>query len=308
MTEELLQWGLRTGLVVSGLIGLVLLLRRPFAKYLGAEATFLLWSLPALRLLMPEVRLPVKDSIEFAPLNALPYAEMELFMAGMFNDKEAVGENITAPVPALNQIDILGIIAVLWVAGGVLWLSYHLIRHYKFSRLLRNVSSLPDASLTANIEKARQLMGLTRSPKIMTAPKAIGPLVTGIINPLIIVPKDFAAEYSNDAQLFALCHEFSHIKRRDVIWAFALLIFRAVHWYNPLVHYAAKRFRLDQEAACDAHTLAKFGRDADAHEYALTLLMSEQVDGPTGNMPALSLAMNDSAMRDANKGTPNDIH
>jgi len=55
MTYDILLWGLRTGLVVSGLIGLVLLLRRPFAKYLGAEATFLLWNLPFLRFLMPDI-------------------------------------------------------------------------------------------------------------------------------------------------------------------------------------------------------------------------------------------------------------
>jgi len=60
MTYELLQWGLRTGLVISGLIGLVLLLRRPFAKYFGAEATFLLWSLPFLRFCLPDVYLPAK--------------------------------------------------------------------------------------------------------------------------------------------------------------------------------------------------------------------------------------------------------
>ena len=37
---DLLNWGLRTGVVITGLIGLVLLLRRPFARYFGAEATF----------------------------------------------------------------------------------------------------------------------------------------------------------------------------------------------------------------------------------------------------------------------------
>ena len=52
---DLLNWGLRTGVVITGLIGLVLLLRRPFARYFGAEATFLLWSLPLIRLCMPDI-------------------------------------------------------------------------------------------------------------------------------------------------------------------------------------------------------------------------------------------------------------
>ena len=69
---DLLNWGLRTGVVITGLIGLVLLLRRPFAHYFGAEATFLLWSLPLIRLCMPDIYLPKKESGIFLPYDTFP--------------------------------------------------------------------------------------------------------------------------------------------------------------------------------------------------------------------------------------------
>ena len=114
------------------------------------------------------------------------------------------------------------------------------------------------------------------------------------MNPVIILPKGFAQNYACDAQVLSLVHEFAHIKRCDLWSAFAVLLFRALHWYNPLVHYAAKRFRADLEAACDAYTLSKFaGDDAAVHEYACTLLLTEQADLKRPNMPSLSLALSE---------------
>ena len=300
MTSDILTWGVPMFDYVSGMIVLILLIRRPVAKYFGTEATFLLWSIPALRLLMPNIRLPVKNDILIYNYDPLTLELIQTDLSDLFNtqDGPSLIESTppTTPLETTGQFDIVSLVVFVWIIGGVLWLSYHLIRHYKFTRLLRNVSSPPNASLIPTIGRALDLIGLKRPPEILIAPKNIGPLVNGISNPLVILPKDFAVDYSTDAQLFALCHEFAHIKRRDLIWAFGLLIFRALNWYNPLVHYAAKRFNLDQEAACDAHTLSKFGHNADTHKYALTLLMSEQspdnTTSKTPAMPALNLGLN----------------
>jgi len=66
-------------------------------------------------------------------------------------------------------------------------------------------------------------------------------------------------------------HEFAHIKRCDLWVALATLIFRAINWPNPLVHYAAHKLRGDQEAACDAFVVQVTGGNS-AHSYAETLV------------------------------------
>jgi len=291
MILDIFEWGLPISDYMFAFIVLILIIRRPVAKYFGAEAVFLLWSIPVVRLLMPHLHLPVKNDIMIFNFNPFTVEQMKFG----FGYPSNVNDRLGSTVDTTSQYDVVSILAFIWITVGILWLSYHLIRHYKFTRLLKNLSSKPDASLAQNIERARKLIGLKRSPDILIAPKNIGPLVNGIRNPLVILPKDFAEDYSSDEQLYALCHEFSHIKRGDVIWAFGLLLVRAMHWYNPVVHYAAKRFRVDLEAACDAHVLAKLGHDADSHGYALTLLMSEQTQWDTSSknkvMPALSLAL-----------------
>jgi len=134
------------------------------------------------------------------------------------------------------------------------------------------------------VDKAAATMGLRRVPAVKIVPLALGPMVSGLFRPLIILPQNFTEKFNADEQYFALCHEMAHIKRRDLWAALALLIFRAVHWYNPLVHYAVRRFQFDQEAACDHYLLSKLdaaGVDTDlSRQYGETLLKAERHAAP----------------------------
>ena len=89
----------------------------------------------------------------------------------------------------------------------------------------------------------------------------------------------------------------AHIKRFDLWAALALLCFRALHWYNPLVHYAARRVSIDQEAACDAFSLARLhhsGAAADTpHHYAKALMKADLANRNRRSDQTLSLAMAD---------------
>lgn len=294
---DLLNWGLRTGVVISGLIGLVLLLRRPFARYLGAEATFLLWSLPLLRLCLPDIKLAGKPQgvfIDYDRFLVIGGPEVSPQTAAPLTPTTEV---ITAQAQTfISPQFIMGAIVMVWLTGALVWLSYHLIQHVRYGRLLRHVSMDGPHDLNPLIVKALNLVGLKKTPTIKIAPKNIGPLVSGLINPIVVLPKEFEHDYDDEAKLFALVHEFSHIKRRDLWAAFAALCFRALHWYNPLVHYAARHFRADLEAACDAYSLSKFkGQDTAAYDYARALLVAEHSETPTARIPSLSLALHETA-------------
>lgn len=80
---------------------------------------------------------------------------------------------------------------------------------------------------------------------------AVDPMVLGILRPRIVLPADFAERYSPEEQSLILMHEQVHLKRRDTtVNALATLI-SCVYWFNPLVHWAIRRYRLDQEISVD---------------------------------------------------------
>ncbi|MEL6531258.1 MAG: M56 family metallopeptidase, partial [Pseudomonadota bacterium] len=52
------DWLFDTLLWTAALIGVVLLIRRPVARWLGPQTAYALWAIPALRLILPPLQLP----------------------------------------------------------------------------------------------------------------------------------------------------------------------------------------------------------------------------------------------------------
>lgn len=69
----------------------------------------------------------------------------------------------------------------------------------------------------------------------------------------------------------AIAHESTHYRHGDHIWAVLRCVCLAVHWYNPLVWWAAFLSRRDAELACDEATLRLLG-ERERAEYGRTLI------------------------------------
>ena len=257
--EAALHWAGQTGAWVAALLGLVLLIRRPFAKAFGAQATYWLWALPAIRLLMPELRvLPAPDAPTHtvqSPASATMREPNPLFPT----DTALATDALQGMVPTL---------LALWAGGAVLWFAHTHFRHQRFRRALV-ARSRPATDFQPVLQNAAHRAGLRRLPELRLDPDGAGPLVMGLFRPLVVLPANAETRFSPAELRHALLHECAHIRRRDLWAAHAALLFRAANWPNPLVHFAAPAFRADQEAATDAHVLRLSG---DAVGYAQTLL------------------------------------
>lgn len=95
------------------------------------------------------------------------------------------------------------------------------------------------------------------------------PCLFGIRHPGIYV----TYEVLNDPTLLrhALAHESTHYRHCDHIWSILRCICLAIHWYNPLVWWAAFLSQRDGELACDEATIAKLG-ERERAEYGRTLI------------------------------------
>jgi hypothetical protein len=83
------------------------------------------------------------------------------------------------------------------------------------------------------------------------------PLVLG--QQEICIPLLTLGELS-DAELdTVLAHEIAHLERGDGFWFPAVGLVEAVLWFNPLNHWAARRFRESAELACDDRAVVLTG-------------------------------------------------
>ena len=291
MTLEVFQnWVIQTGLVVSLLIAVILLIRRPFARAFGANAAYALWSLPLIRLCLPGLSIPqnwVPKSLQ--PLPAQPVSEFPA--APAFTPNAASDFFAPAETASTAAIQWGAILIGVWLCVAVLWLGFQLIQQSRFKANLIAQSSEPDLGLSVEIKRAAEKVKLRKIPTVRIAPDIAGPLVTGVLKPLVIVPNNFDQTFDAQQRHFALVHEFAHIKRRDLWVALTTLIFRALNWPNPLVHYASHKLRGDQEAACDAFVVKVTGGET-AHSYAETLVKAvRQAGGATQPNSYLALSL-----------------
>jgi len=287
----MMDWVIETGIAVSLLITLVLITRRPFAKMFGARAAYALWVLPFIRLVMPEVTIP--RIFPRVANNALPETALS---KDMVLTPEILAA-LQAEPTLMSQAEpyILPTILGLWAIGAVIFFLYHWTRQVSYMDQLTYASE-PANHIRQALASAARATGLKRIPQVRISDEKAGPLVAGFLRPIVILPDNFMTAFTPQQRHYALMHEFMHIKRGDIWVALAWLGFRAVNWPNPLVHYAAKHFRSDQEAACDASVLNAMGDTKEAAAgYAETLIHAAKTaisDGRASPQPsALALTI-----------------
>ena len=280
--DSMAGWALETGLAVSALIFVILLIRRPVAQYFSASAAYALWALPFIRLCLPEITLP---ALSFLPKSFLSGknpggALSELTPIEVLTPVSADFYPIVLDSVALTRVNptsyVAELLIAIWLMGAAAWLVYCFMRQRHFMKTLQQNTQAPSQTfITQLAEPTSRMAKLKNLPVIRIASDETGPLVTGLLRPVVVLPTGFTERLTARQQQFALLHEFTHIRRADLWVACAWLLFRALNWPNPLVHIAARHFRSDQEAACDATVLAQIGDDPqNRHSYGETLLCS----------------------------------
>ncbi len=224
-------------LVTTGiLVLLILIVRKPFARYFGPRLTYALWAVPALRLVLPP--LPFADPVVIMPE---PAADMAVMVP--------VGLPVAAPAPAeplWTLAELVPLFFALWAAGMIAVLVTAMVSHQRFRR--------------AVLDEAVELEPIGNIRLVMSD-AVDGPVAFGLWRRYVAVPHDFFARYVAEERALAIDHELSHHRHGD-LWAnSAALVLLAAQWFNPFAWRAIRAFRFDQEAACDARVLTMTGCD-----------------------------------------------
>ncbi len=289
---------LQTVLAVSVLIGLVLVARRPAARHFGAGVAYALWALPLARLVLPPLQIPVS----LMPLLGLPRSAASDTTAesgsalAVSAAPEVVAPMLAVsppapavlPAPPLAESAVAGGLApshtltdtlsdvlvpglfLIWAGGALLVFGLSLWRQHVFMQTVKREAVNVSPRLQHIAHQVSRQVGLKRLPVVASSFISSGPLVTGLVRPVVMLPAWFETDYDDTQQRAALAHELTHVRRGD-LWALQLAeLFIACMWFNPLAYYAHRAFRTDQEAACDADVL-KTGT-ASPHAYGATLI------------------------------------
>ena len=246
------QWLVETLIWTGLLIALVLLVRRPLGRTLGAKAAYALWALPFLRLIMPPLVLPAWLAPALpAPQQSLPHYAQYTANAADLAGMQAEQAAITAADPAGWG----GLFLAVWLSGAVIFLAVRFSGYFRMRRAL-----LADARPVGEAGKVR----------LVETPEASAPLAFGVVDKVIALPPGFMALDNRELRDFALTHELAHHSGGDLLVNMAAQPLFALHWFNPLGWLGWRALRRDQEAACDARVIALRSAE-DKASYAATI-------------------------------------
>ncbi|WP_300375715.1 M56 family metallopeptidase [Henriciella sp.] len=287
--------GLQTSLAVTVLIGLVLLVRKPFARSFGAKAAYALWLVPLARLLMPPLPANLSLFATFAPAQQAEPTPPVVFepMVRAAEQGARAAPPPPAAIPAMEftpaepagpglieamSAHLPAMILPVWITGAVLMLGLAWYRQSIFHRLIADDSAPASEAVASAANEIAGELGVKRTFDVRTSLLNGSPLITGVFRPVILLPEWFEADYSPREQRDALTHELMHLKRGDLFALQAAQLMLALQWFNPLAYLGIRAFRIDQEAACDADVLR--AGTSSAFSYGRTLVKAARLAGP----------------------------
>ena len=248
MDAELLVMLLEVSLAVAAGIVLVLLLRRPLRRLGGARASYLLW------LCVPAAGVAV----------LLPGGQAALPAATAWLAPVQVAASDAMASAAGSGRAWLDWVGPAWLAGAVATALLMAIQQLRFQRALGPVGRRQDGLYQCE----RAVRGL--------------PAVVGVFRPRILLPADFEQRYTAREQQLIVAHESLHVRRGDLLANAAAGLLRCLFWFHPLFPMALRRFRQDQELACDASVIARHPGDRRAYGEAMLKTQLYDLSLPLG--------------------------
>ena len=276
----MLEWIVSSAALCALVIGLRYLLRGK----VGLRLQYALWGLALLRLLLPVSF----GSSPLSIMNVLP-GERSLQPPASAADSRADADVIrplpvatpvpaspgflvpairteTEPMPVMpaaaqpaepgkSPADTVRLLRLLWMAGSAVCLLWFAGVNLRFAgRLQRTRERFPGA-------------GDFPLPVYVTA-EAETPCLFGLFRPAVYLPPEAAEDPALD---HILAHELTHFRHGDQAWSLLRSLALALHWFDPLVWWAAFLSRRDGELACDEGTIRRLGEESRT-EYGMTLL------------------------------------
>lgn len=116
----------------------------------------------------------------------------------------------------------------------------------------------------------RFLRRVHRGPFGWRLPAGASAALVGCFPARVVLPLDFRLRYPAKQRRLVLAHERVHAQRFDNLWTLLACAALVLQWFNPLAWWALRRFRADQELACDAAVLRRYPTQRLAYALALS--------------------------------------
>lgn len=276
----MINWIVSSSLLIAVVIALRYLLRGK----LHPAVQYALWGLVLLRLLLPFTvahnPVSISSAVERAPLVSTLVQDMERLEYVTALERDADGAvlgqlpDTMRPDGTVQQshtkiadsadeatfsrwqlmLTLCRIVKPLWrmgIAAVLLWLVG------------------VNAVFGIRLRRSRTRLAYDGKLRVYVTDSVKTPCLVGLLSPAVYVTPEVAE--NKEALRHVAAHEYTHYRHGDHVWSWLRGVVLALHWYNPLVWWAAALSRRDAELACDAGAIHLLG-ESQRGDYGRTLI------------------------------------
>lgn len=289
--------------MASVLALLILAIRYWLKDYLTPAWTFMLWILLIVRLVMPwtpESTISIfnllpqgETSVQPNPLSATRPVIDYIAEQGMKDSLPTEGPILgtgTEPMPQAmisDDIELKGIddiisatplkwtpwnlLVLVWLGGAAVVIGILVREQLRFNARVRQEPEVSSPAIRLLFLACQQELNVQRTVKLIETKQIAVPALLGVIRPKLLLPSVVLHALDTSELRHVFLHELGHLKRRDIPLNLLTSLLLALHWFNPILWYAFRQMKVDQEVACDALVLTHLEQESH-RSYALTLL------------------------------------
>lgn len=172
------------------------------------------------------------------------------------------------PVLPLEGISTSQYLLLIWCFGMLLGLTKIVADMVIVLAIGWRATTATEPRLLEDFFRKLAACKLWRRPRLKFSKLVRTPFTYGVIFPVIVLP-EYLRWSSQSEQDLVLRHELAHVVRFDYLSSLIARVCLVVFWFHPLLHYAYRNLKREQEQACDDWVILS---GAPALDYAQCLV------------------------------------
>lgn len=264
---------------ISGIIGILVIVKQIFKNYLSSRMQYHLWFLLLGLLAVP-----------FIPFRPIGFPQIFSWLGNLRNSpasntgiamKEAVGINPNKTANWMNDFalsmssespSVIGFLLFgIWIVGILAMIVLIIKSHLRLHTLEKSALPLQNQEIRRFYHQCLKEMQITKEISIYSTAFLKSPIIVGLLKPCIYLPIHLISDYKKADMRYMLLHELQHYKHKDALAGYLMNLTGILYWFNPLIWYVLKEMRNDREIACDTSVLRMLEEDS-YKDYGNTLI------------------------------------
>lgn len=242
----------------------LLFIRGILGKWMSAKHKYYLWLILIIKLIVP-----------FTPnWNGYNFNFINWFTKSLVTNSNTVIDKVGNNYSSISLIDntkdyamsvnisnIYFFIFVLWLLICAIILGFIFVNSFRFKTRIIKSGYKPDNKLNIIIETCRKQLKMKNNKfNSLIIKGGHGAFVVGSVKPYMIISQDICNEFNDEEIKYVLLHEIVHLKRKDIMLKFIMIIFCCIYWFNPFIWIARAIMMNDMELSCDEKVLSSLNK------------------------------------------------